>query len=197
MQDNTRVALKCKRFLLSLLIILNFSSVEVWASVKVFEGQYEVSNIGNIRSIDRYVDHYKGGKRLYKGTSKNVRLNRYGYLRCNLKDGGKRYDFSVHRLVALAFIPNPENKEQVNHINGIKTDNRVENLEWCTSSENNIHATKYRLVKTKLSDVQVLEIFNSNLSYRKLAENYGVSNSIIWRIKNKKSYKHLWQQLFS
>lgn len=170
--------------------------MEVWASVKGFEGQYEVSNIGNIRSIDRYVDHYKGGKRLYKGTSKNVRLNRYGYLRCNLKDSGKRYDFSVHRLVALAFIPNPENKEQVNHINGIKTDNRVENLEWCTSSENNIHATKYRLVKTKLSDVQVLEIFNSNLSYRKLAENYGVSNSIIWRIKNKKSYKHLWQQLY-
>jgi hypothetical protein len=167
--------------------------MEVWASVKGFEGQYEVSSIGNIRSVDRLVHHYKGGKRLYKGTAKNTRLNKDGYIRCNLKNDGKRYDYTVHRLVANAFIPNPNSKPQVNHINGVKTDNRIENLEWCTQSENNIHATKHRLVETKLTDSEALLVHNSSLSLRKLAKIYNVSSGIIWRIKNEKSYKHLWK----
>lgn len=169
--------------------------MEIWKAIKGFEEQYEVSNIGNIRSIDRIVKHYVDGfTRKYKGTSKNIRLNDKGYFRCNLKKDGKRFDFTTHRLVAEAFIPNEENKPVVNHKNGIKTDNRVENLEWCTISENVIHATKNRLIKTKLTDKEALEIFNSLLSTRKLGEIYKVHASIIWRIKNKKAYKHLWQK---
>lgn len=169
--------------------------MEIWKAIKGFEEQYEVSNIGNIRSIDRVVKHYiEGVTRKYKGTSKNIRLNDKGYFRCNLKKDGKRFDFTMHRLVAEAFIPNEENKPVVNHKNGIKTDNRVENLEWCTTSENVIHATKNRLIKTKLTDKEALEIFNSLLSTRKLGEIYKVHASIIWRIKNKKAYKHLWQR---
>jgi hypothetical protein len=169
--------------------------MEIWKAIKGFEEQYEVSNIGNIRSIDRVVKHYIDGvTRKYKGTAKNVRRSADGYLKCNLKNDGKRFDFRVHRLVAEAFIPNKENKPVVNHKNGIKTDNRVENLEWCTISENIIHATENRLIKTKLTDKEALYIFNSNLSTRQLGIIYKVSSSIIWRIKNKKAYKHLWQR---
>jgi hypothetical protein len=165
--------------------------MEIWKKVVGFENQYEISNIGNLRSIDRLVDHYRGGKRLYKGTIKNSRLNDKGYFRCNLKNNGKRFDFTVHRLVAEAFLDKPIGKDIINHINGIKTDNRVENLEWCTQSENIVHAVKERLIKTKLTDKEALEILNSNLSTRKLGKIYNVSSSIIWRIKNRIAYKHL------
>jgi hypothetical protein len=165
--------------------------MEIWKTIKGFEGQYEISNIGNLRSVDRLVEHYKGGKRLCKGSNKNIRLNDKGYYRCNLKKDGKRYDFTVHRLVAIAFLEKPFGKDIINHINGIKTDNRVENLEWCNSSENTIHAVKERLIKTKLTDDEALEVLNSKLSNRKLATIYNVNQTIIWRIKNKKAYKHL------
>ncbi len=166
--------------------------MEIWKNVVGFEEQYEISNLGNLRSKERFVKHWRGGERKYKSNFKNIRLNDKGYFRCNLKNEGKRYDFTIHRLVALTFIPNAENKPQVNHINGIKTDNRVENLEWCNQSENVTHAVKNRLIKTKLTDEQAKKIFNSQLSYRKLAKLYNITSSIVWRIKNKKAYKHLW-----
>ena len=166
--------------------------MEIWKNVVGFEEQYEISNLGNLRSKERFVKHWRGGERKYKSNFKNIRLNDKGYFRCNLKNEGKRYDFTIHKLVALAFIPNEENKPFINHKNGIKTDNRVENLEWCSASENVTHAVKNRLVKTKLTDEQAKEIFNSQLSNRKLAKIYNVTHGIIWRIKNKKAYKHLW-----
>ena len=166
--------------------------MEIWKNVVGFEEQYEISNLGNLRSKERFVKHWRGGERKYKSNVKNIRLNDKGYFRCNLKNEGKRYDFTIHKLVALAFIPNEENKPVVNHKNGIKTDNRVENLEWCTVQENITHAVKNRLVKTKLTDEQAKEIFNSQLSHRKLAKLYNITSSIVWRIKNKKAYKHLW-----
>jgi hypothetical protein len=171
--------------------------METWKAIKGFEKQYEVSNIGNVRSIDRVVKHYREGfTRKYKGTAKSLRFDKDGYLKCNLKNDGKTFNFRVHRLVGEAFIPNIDNKPVINHKNGIKTDNRVENLEWCTISENTIHATRTRLIKTKLTDKEALEIFNSNLSQRALAKVYNIDSSIVWRIKNKKAYKHLWQKHF-
>jgi hypothetical protein len=166
--------------------------MEIWKGVKGFEDCYEISNLGNLRNKERFVKHYKGGVRKYKSELKKIRLNDKGYFRCNLKKDGKRYDCLVHRLVAESFLKNIENKNFVNHKNGIKNDNRVENLEWCNLSENTIHAVKNRLIKTKLTDKEVLEISSNNLSTRKIAKLYNVSPSIIWRIKNKKSYKHLW-----
>lgn len=92
-----------------------------------------------------------------KGFVYNIKYNRYiktfdggdGYLSIRLNKNGKRYKFKVHRLVAMNYIANPENKSQVNHINGIKKDNSFENLEWCTPSENMIHAYKTGLIKLK------------------------------------------------
>jgi hypothetical protein len=166
--------------------------MEIWKDVIGFENDYEISNLGNLRSKERLVKHYRGGLRKYKSSLKNQRLNQNGYKRCNLKKDGQRFDFVIHQLVAKSFIKNENDKCFVNHINGIKTDNRVENLEWVTLSENTIHAVKNRLIKTKLTDKEVLEISKNNLSTRKLAKIYNVSASIIWRIKNKTSYKHLW-----
>lgn len=167
--------------------------MEKWVKVNGFEYCFEVSNLGGVRSIDRFINHYKGGKSFIKGVVKRSRLNKYGYSRINLKTGGKSYDRSIHRLVALAFIKNPLNKPQVNHINGVKTDNRVENLEWCTNEENTLHATKNRLIKTKLTDIEALEIYNSNDTQRSLGEKYGVNAVIVWRIKNKRAYKHIFK----
>ena len=166
--------------------------MEIWKDVVGFEDSYEISNEGNLRSKDRYVKHWRGGLRLYKSKPKNTRLNDKGYFRCNLKSDGKRFDFTIHRLVAEAFLPNPENKPCINHINGIKTDNRLENLEWCNLEENTTHAVGTRLIETKLTDEEARFIHDSPLSTRKLAKMFEVHQSITWRIKNELAYKHLW-----
>lgn len=108
----------------------------------------------------------------------------------------------VHRLVATAFIPNPENKPFVNHKNGIKTDNRAENLEWCTAKENTIHSYQTKLqisikgsnhYASKLTDEQVLEIraIGGNLLQIEVAEIYGVCRTVISSILNRKIWKHI------
>lgn len=106
---------------------------EKWKEIPGFEKYYLVSNTGKIYSIR--------SERLLK------QWKRLGYMRVNLSANGRRESWAVHRLVALAFIPNPEQKPTVNHINEIKDDNRVENLEWATTFEQNIHGTRLKRVR--------------------------------------------------
>lgn len=101
--------------------------MEVWKIVDGTEDKYEVSNLGNLRDKNR--------QRLVKG-----HITKYGYVYCNLRFNGKRMWVFRHRLVANAFLSKSNPKHEVNHINGIKTDNRVENLEWCDRSYNVQHA---------------------------------------------------------
>lgn len=98
----------------------------VWKSIKGYEAHYEVSNTGLVKSF----------KRNKNGIILKPIADRKGYLRVPLCKNGKEKRYFIHRLVAEAFIPNPENKPQVNHINENKADNHVENLEWCTQTEN-------------------------------------------------------------
>lgn len=121
------------------------------------------------------------------------------YLSVHLRDEtGKSYLPVVHRLVAQTFIPNPENKNTVNHIDANKYNNKLENLEWATNKEQVDHAFKVglgRMGETHgqhiLTEKEVLKIRNSKISQRKLAKIYKVSQTTIWAVKNKKSWRYL------
>lgn len=115
---------------------------EIWKEIKGFEGCYEVSNIGRVRSLDRHVmRHYKMHNRIVflHGKIMALHLRRDGYPFVDLYKEHKRYTFVVHRLVAMAFIPNPQNRPEVDHINTIRTDSRACNLRWVNRSENNLN----------------------------------------------------------
>jgi hypothetical protein len=121
------------------------SKIEIWKDIDGYHGVYMVSNFGNVKSLDRKVNQILSNGKIriqsYKGIIMKPIVSKFGYLMIMLNNG-KSKNCSVHRLVAKAFIPNPENKKEVNHKNGVKTDNRVQNLEWCTHSENIHHAHK-------------------------------------------------------
>lgn len=104
---------------------------EVWMPIKGYEGLYEVSNHGRIRSLPK--------RGFYKTALLKQRDNGFGYKICILTKNNKRRTFMVHRIVAEAFLPNTKNKKQVNHIDGNKYNNNLDNLEWCTNSENQLH----------------------------------------------------------
>lgn len=110
---------------------------EIYKAIPGFEGYYEVSNLGNVKSLGRY--NNRKPKIL---TQENSKSRLTTYKRVKLHKNGEVTRFLVHRLVATVFIENPENKPQVNHIDNDTTNNNVNNLEWCTGSENMVHSHK-------------------------------------------------------
>ena len=122
---------------------------KIWKDIPDYEGLYQVSNFGEVKSLPKirnvFSSNYIAKERILKPA-----LNDSGYKIVVLTKNKKSKSLRVHRLVALAFIPNLENKPQVNHKDGNKLNNHIDNLEWCTNSENEIHA--YKLGLKKIND---------------------------------------------
>lgn len=150
---------------------------EIWKDIKGYEGLYQVSNLGRVKSLNHYASNGKVNI-LYKGRIlKQWFDGKKNYLQVQLSKDNKDKKFLVHRLVAEAFIPNRENKREVNHVNGIKTNNRVNNLEWVTSKENKEHAIKNGYYDTPacLNRTGKPKIFINGLSISQIAKNENIS----------------------
>lgn len=172
--------------------------MEVWKEVKDYEGIYEVSSYGRVKSLPREC-HKVGGKRIVPEKVLTItKVRDYCYVK--LSGSHKKSNCTVHRLVAIAFVTNLENKKCVNHINGIKDDNRHENLEWTSQKENIIHAWETGLSSANfgesngssiLDESKVLDIRSSDLPNNELAEKYEVSIECIRRVKRRNTWKHI------
>lgn len=148
---------------------------EIWKDINGFEGCYQVSNTGKVRSLDREVKCNKGTT-IAVGRILNQYVHHRGYFKVRLMKSNKGKNFSVHRLVCDAFIPNPENKPHVNHINGVKSDNIISNLEWCTHSENMQHAWDTGL--SKITESRIAGSKKNRSSSSVICENGVVFKSI-------------------
>jgi hypothetical protein len=162
----------------------------IMENFKVSKGHYDVSNCGRFynNKFNRFI---------------KPRKNSDGYLNVTFCIDGVITNYKAHRLIAEAFIPNPLNLPVINHKDGDKTNNNVENLEWCTSSENRIHAVNVlgcktgigiRNVNAKLNDDNIREIrkeLSNGATGISLANKYGVDPKQISRIKNNKTWKHI------
>lgn len=120
---------------------------EIWKGIPEYKGIYQASNLGRIKSLTRYVNHSEGNKRIIKERILKQVKHGSGYPMLTLSQKGITKHLLVHRLIALAFIPNPENKSCVNHLDGNKDNNLRSNLDWCTYSENEKHS--YRVLGKK------------------------------------------------
>lgn len=127
--------------------------IEIWKDIPSYEGYYQASNLGKIKSLKRIIMRKDGKPYLQKEQLLKPGRNRKGYLHCNLTKNFKQTNISVHRLVAITFIDNPNNLPQINHIDGNKENNSVDNLEWISNYDNMQHSiiTGIRNVK-KITD---------------------------------------------
>lgn len=165
---------------------------ESWLDVNGFEGKYQISNMGRAKVLNRQNRGYS------QIMSQQLSKTNGRYLLVQFYFGNKPYTFSVARLVGNHFVPNPNNLPEINHLFGNKLDNRATELEWCTRLHNLRHAVDVLGVncginhfRSKFTEKQVLDIYNSKKGHRELGRKYGVSHSTIMAIKDKKSYKKI------
>jgi len=189
---------------------------EIWKDINGYEGLYQISSLGRVKSFakvktgKRPSRGYYCGREIYMSICDNGR----GYMFVSIRCGSKKKNKYIHRLLAQHFIPNPQNKPQVNHINGIKSDNRIENLEWVTERENAIHAFKngylHQLPKMQklaseatrgeqntrsiLKDIDIPIIFKMNKAghiQSSIAKHFGVCRATIGYVLNRKTWNHV------
>lgn len=152
--------------------------MEIWKDVEGYVGYYQVSNNGRIRSIDRLVVHEDGTKRILKGKILKLFKEKNGYYSVCLRKKGQRKTHHVHRIVGKAFIENKENLPTINHKNEVKTDNRIENLEWVSYAYNINYGTALERMKRtrKEKDIGVGE---NHPNFGRLGKNSPTSKPIL------------------
>ena len=184
---------------------------EVWLPIKGWECFYEVSSWGKVKRLKREVYHLRRSdvkphilkERIWKGF---LEVNGYRCVALQDSQNGRRENCKVHRLVAEAFIPNPENKPCVNHMDGIKENNHLSNLEWVTIAENIRHASKIGLLKGALdargtknsqaklseSDIRkIRQLKREGMLHKEIADIFNVSRTCITNIVNRKLWSHV------
>lgn len=188
-------------------------NIEIWKEIKGYEGLYEVSDLQRIKSLPKRIQ--RGKYNAFRNCNEKI-LKPSGkrYLMIMLSKNGVKNNILIHRLVAIAFVPNPYNKPQVNHKDGNKLNNSIENLEWCTNSENQLHAFKNNLqvkrcftlkdredlrkrslgennAMSKINSEIVLKIRESKLTHLETSKLYNISRQLVGLIKNNKRWTHI------
>lgn len=173
---------------------------EVFEDLKGYEDSYQISDSGRIFTKRRLI-----GNQIYYGKELVPQLTQDGYLKVTLSKNGDCKKFYLHRLVAIQFIENSTNLPQVNHKDGNKLNNNINNLEWCTKQENQSHAVRTGLMQrgqdrpsAKLTEAEVLEIYKLKgiLKAQDIANKYNVSKNTINCILRGSKWKYLYEQYF-
>lgn len=177
------------------------NSEEIWKDIIGYEGLYQVSNFGRVKSLDRMTNGPNGCLIPKPGKIIKQRPTKWGYMKVKLSKKSVFKHPTVHRLVAIHFIPNPENKPQVNHIDCDRKNNNLINLEWCTPKENQKHALENgryligeRSVNAVLTDELVVAIkilISRGMQQKDIAKELFINAPSISRINIKKTWKHI------
>lgn len=170
---------------------------EIWKDIKGYEGLYQVSNIGRVKSLERTVIRKNGRKQTIRERILKRSANQDGYLQIDLYDSYGKKRFAVHRLVCEAFHQNPKNKPCVNHIDEDKTNNTASNLEWCTAKENCNHGTRNARIAKSVGqytrDGKLIKVWQSAHEAQRLL-GYDQSNiSAVALGKRKTAYGFVWK----
>lgn len=173
--------------------------MEIWKDIEGFEGLYQISNMGRVKSLPRQI----ASRYIPKERILSTIISTQGYPYANFCRDGIVKRMKLHRLVAKAFIPNPDNKPDINHIDAVRHNNEASNLEWCTKSENGLHAYRMGLNKgsrktknngesngnKKITSDTARKIYFDEGSNRVLAKKYGVGKTTIGSIKQGKAWR--------
>jgi hypothetical protein len=150
---------------------------EIWKDIEGYDGYYQISNFGRVKSLSRDVfngmGYYLKKEKILKG-----RITKYGYINITITFNAKQYGLIIHRVVAQHFINNLKNKREVNHIDSIKLNNSVDNLEWVSSLENKCHKNKFTLNKKTSKYIGVA--LNKDVKTKKWRSTIKIKKKIIY-----------------
>ena len=178
--------------------------MEIWKDIPGYDGWYQVSNHGRVRSWRKYGNCNKKTKhpKIMNGS-----VNNKGYVMIHLRIGDNSEYISTHRLVGKLFIPNQENKPQINHIDGDKLNNNINNLEWVTAKENTAHAFEAKLrenpkgekhgnsILTKGDVFKIHDLYNKGVFQKKIAKKFGIAQQTVSEIVTFRKWKHLKEEV--